>query len=123
MDGSFEVEPGDGGSRDQFLADNKVETFLIVGKVQKTVITESETGTTAASAANNKNSNGKKKSKVRMRNNFSKGVGRENVPRESINKAAYRKEEERLGKSLQLFPLWKRGKTFFFVPKQHLHVL
>ena len=26
----FEVEPGDGGSRDSYLDDHKVETFLII---------------------------------------------------------------------------------------------
>lgn len=26
----FEVEPGNGGSRDPYLADHKIETFLIV---------------------------------------------------------------------------------------------
>lgn len=26
----FEVEPGDGGSREIYLADHKVETFLII---------------------------------------------------------------------------------------------
>ena len=28
----FDVEPGSGGERDQFLADNNIETFLIVGR-------------------------------------------------------------------------------------------
>ena len=30
LKGSFEVEPGHGGDRDPFLADNGIETFLIV---------------------------------------------------------------------------------------------
>lgn len=30
LDGKFEVEPGNGGSRSGFLGDNKIETFLIV---------------------------------------------------------------------------------------------
>ena len=32
LKGAFEVEPGNGGERDTFLADNNIETFLIVGK-------------------------------------------------------------------------------------------
>lgn len=30
LDGKFEVEPGNGGSRSGFLGDNKIETYLIV---------------------------------------------------------------------------------------------
>ena len=32
LKGSFEVEPGNGGERDLFLAENNIETFLILGK-------------------------------------------------------------------------------------------
>ena len=35
MKGTFEVEPGHGGERDQFLAENSIETFLIVGKTNE----------------------------------------------------------------------------------------
>jgi adenylate cyclase 2 len=30
LDGKFEVEPGRGGERDELLAKNKIETFLII---------------------------------------------------------------------------------------------
>ena len=32
LNDAFDVEPGSGGDRDQFLADNNIETFLIVGR-------------------------------------------------------------------------------------------
>ncbi len=32
---SYVVEDGHGGERDQFLADNQIETFLIVGRKKK----------------------------------------------------------------------------------------
>ena len=35
LKGTFEVEPGHGGERDQFLAENSIETFLIVGKTNE----------------------------------------------------------------------------------------
>ena len=35
LNDAFEVEPGCGGERDQFLADNNIETFLIVGESRK----------------------------------------------------------------------------------------
>ncbi|XP_071744733.1 adenylyl cyclase 78C isoform X2 [Lepeophtheirus salmonis] len=38
LNGAYEVEPGHGGSRDQVLSDNNVETFLIVGPTTKTNI-------------------------------------------------------------------------------------
>ena len=34
LKGAFEVEPGKGGERDTYLADNNIETFLIVGKAK-----------------------------------------------------------------------------------------
>ena len=51
MKGTFEVEPGHGGERDQFLAENSIETFLIVGKTnennhQKKKTTFQETSST-----------------------------------------------------------------------------
>lgn len=44
LDGKFEVEPGNGGSRSGFLGDNKIETYLIVPPkvnyiVQETITT------------------------------------------------------------------------------------
>ena len=36
MKGSFEVEPGNGGERDNFLAENSIETFLIIEKTKET---------------------------------------------------------------------------------------
>ena len=30
LDGKFEVEPGQGASRETYLADHKIETFLII---------------------------------------------------------------------------------------------
>ena len=36
MKGSFEVEPGNGGERDNFLAENCIETFLIIEKTKET---------------------------------------------------------------------------------------
>ena len=35
LNDTFQVEPGNGGERDQFLADNQIETYLIVGKEQQ----------------------------------------------------------------------------------------
>ncbi len=35
LNGAFEVEPGHGGDRDQFLYDSKIETFLIVGRAKQ----------------------------------------------------------------------------------------
>ncbi|TRY71944.1 hypothetical protein TCAL_03937 [Tigriopus californicus] len=32
LNGAYDVEPGNGGDRDQFLADFRIETYLIVGK-------------------------------------------------------------------------------------------
>ena len=51
LKGTFEVEPGHGGERDQFLAENSIETFLIVGKTnennhQKKKTTFQETSST-----------------------------------------------------------------------------
>ena len=34
LKGAFEVEPGNGRDRDSFLAEYKIETFLIVGKAK-----------------------------------------------------------------------------------------
>ena len=34
LKGAFEVEPGNGKERDHFLAENNIETFLIVGKTK-----------------------------------------------------------------------------------------
>lgn len=37
LNGRFAVEPGNGGSREGYLADHKVETFLIVHPSEKNV--------------------------------------------------------------------------------------
>jgi len=37
LNGRFSVEPGNGGSREGYLADHKVETFLIVHPSEKNV--------------------------------------------------------------------------------------
>ncbi len=36
LGGAFDVEPGNGGDRDQFLSDNNIETFLITGRNKAT---------------------------------------------------------------------------------------
>lgn len=38
LNGRFAVEPGNGGSREGYLADHKVETFLIVHPSEKVSI-------------------------------------------------------------------------------------
>jgi hypothetical protein len=67
LHGAFEVEPGNGGDRDQFLFDYKVETFLIVGRTKpkasdQTAISSSESATTGNGKAKNvgKNRRGSK---------------------------------------------------------------
>lgn len=37
LNGRFAVEPGNGGSREGYLADHKVETFLIIHPSEKNV--------------------------------------------------------------------------------------
>jgi len=37
LNGRFSVEPGNGGTREGYLADHKVETFLIVHPSEKNV--------------------------------------------------------------------------------------
>jgi len=37
LNGRFSVEPGNGGSREGYLADHKVETFLIVHPLENNV--------------------------------------------------------------------------------------
>ena len=39
LKGSFEVEPGHGGDRDTFLADNGIETFLVIPTLEETEAT------------------------------------------------------------------------------------
>ena len=63
MKGTFEVEPGHGGERDQFLAENSIETFLIVGKTnenhhhhqnKKTTFQETSSNTTVSKKSSKK---------------------------------------------------------------------
>ena len=53
LKGAFEVEPGNGGERDTFLADNNIETFLIVGKSKPQQQPQSNLSGLQASAVQN----------------------------------------------------------------------
>ena len=53
LNGAFEVEPGNGGERDIFLAENSIETFLIVGKAKPA----NNHGAHGAAASNNDSNN------------------------------------------------------------------
>lgn len=59
LNGAFEVEPGHGAERDAFLAENNIETFLIVGKANSAKpSTQTQIQISQRSSVKSTNSNG-----------------------------------------------------------------